>query len=157
MSIGGEETKGNEVTKETFSLLSGSSVNFHGNIEGHDLFMGEQDVVVCDGFVGNIVLKTSESVAVAVATWLRGAFTATPFTKMGAFLLRDALRSLKKQMDPEMHGGAPLLGVNGVCIITHGSSSGTAIFHAVKSACDSLHQHLNSLIVDELEKNGFSA
>jgi glycerol-3-phosphate acyltransferase PlsX len=155
LSIGGEESKGNEVTKETFRLLNDSALNFHGNIEGHDLFAGNMDVVVCDGFVGNIVLKTSESVAIAIAKWIRSSLTATPASKLGALFLRGSLKKLKKQMDPEMHGGAPLLGVNGVCIITHGSSSRTAILHAIRGACDSLHQHLNSLMTKEIENNGF--
>ena len=156
LSIGEEDTKGNEVTREAFGLLSGSGLNFRGNVEGHDLFEGEMDVVVCDGFVGNVVLKTSESVATAVAAILKREFTATLLRKTGALFLYGAIRNLKRRLDPEMYGGAPLLGVNGVCIITHGASSKKAIFHAIRVACKAIDHKVNHQIVDELKKNGFS-
>ncbi|MEI7880984.1 MAG: phosphate acyltransferase PlsX [bacterium] len=152
MSIGGEDSKGNETTKEAFRLLSAAPVNFRGNVEGHDLFRGETDVVVCDGFVGNVVLKTSESVAHAIGSWLKKEFKANPIRILGALLLRGALKTIKKRMDPEMFGGAPLLGVNGVCIITHGSSSRTAIYHAVRVACESVGHHVNDRIIEEARK-----
>lgn len=150
MSIGGEDTKGNEITKETFGLLSNSPLNFRGNVEGHDLFQGKIDVVVCDGFVGNIVLKTSESVAHAIGYWMKQEFRQNPVRILGACLLKGALSVMKRRMDPEMYGGAPLLGVNGICIITHGASSRRAIFHAVRVACESVHHHLNQVIVSEM-------
>ncbi len=152
MSIGGEDSKGNETTKEAFRLLSAAPVNFRGNVEGHDLFLGETDVVVCDGFVGNVVLKTSESVAHTISSWLKREFKANPVRILGALLLRGALKSIKKKLDPEMFGGAPLLGVNGVCIITHGSSSRTAIYHAVRVACEAVGQHVNDHIIEEARK-----
>lgn len=152
MSIGGEDSKGNETTKETFRLLSSAPVNFKGNVEGHDLFKGEIDVVVCDGFVGNVVLKTSESVAHAIGSWLKKEFKANVFRMFGALMLRGALKSIKRKMDPELFGGAPLLGVNGVCIITHGSSSRTAIFHAVRVACEAVGHHVNDRIIAEARK-----
>jgi glycerol-3-phosphate acyltransferase PlsX len=152
MSIGGEDSKGNEITKETFRLLSAAPVNFRGNVEGHDLFKGEIDVVVCDGFVGNVVLKTSESVAHAIGSWLKKEFKANVFRMVGALILRGALKSIKKKMDPELFGGAPLLGVNGVCIITHGSSSRTAIFNAVRVACEAVGHHVNDRIIEEAGK-----
>jgi glycerol-3-phosphate acyltransferase PlsX len=152
MSIGGEDSKGNETTKEAFRLLSAAPVNFRGNVEGHDLFLGDTDVVVCDGFVGNVVLKTSESVAHAIGSWLKKEFKANPIRILGALLLRGALKTIKRRMDPEMFGGAPLLGVNGVCIITHGSSSRTAIYHAVRVACESVGHHVNDHIVEEARK-----
>jgi len=152
MSIGGEESKGNETTKEAFRLLSAAPLNFRGNVEGHDLFRGETDVVVCDGFVGNVVLKTSESVAHTIGSWLKKEFKANPIRILGALLLRGALKTIKKRMDPEMFGGAPLLGVKGVCIITHGSSSRTAIFHAVRVACESVGHHVNDHIIEEASK-----
>ncbi|TFH17322.1 MAG: phosphate acyltransferase PlsX [Lentisphaerales bacterium] len=154
LSIGGEDTKGNEVTKEAFRVLDASNLNFRGNIEGHDLFEGQMDVVVCDGFVGNIVLKTSESVALVIGRLIKSEFTANPLRMAGALLLRGATESLKTKMDPELHGGALLLGVNGVCIITHGGSSAKAIFHAIRVACESIHHQLNNLIVEELRRNG---
>ncbi len=152
MSIGGEDSKGNEITKEAFRLLSAAPLNFRGNVEGHDLFRGETDVVVCDGFVGNVVLKTSESVAHAIGSWLKKEFKASPIRMLGALLLRGALKAIKRKMDPEMFGGAPLLGVKGVCIITHGSSSRTAIFHAVRVACEAVGHHVNDHIIEEARK-----
>jgi len=152
MSIGGEDSKGNEITKEAFRLLSDAPLNFRGNVEGHDLFKGEMDVVVCDGFVGNVVLKTSEGVVHTIGSWLKREFKANSFRMMGALMLTGALKSIKKNMDPELFGGAPLLGVNGVCIITHGSSSRTAIYHAVRMACESVGNHVNGHIIEEARK-----
>ena len=157
MSVGGEDTKGNELTKETFQLLGRSGLNFRGNVEGHDLFLGETDVVVCDGFVGNIVLKTCESAAHAIGHWLKKEFTAGPVRIVAALLLRGAMKEMKRKMDPELYGGAPLLGVNGIVIITHGSSSATAIFHAVRVAGDAVGHQLNRKIQDgivQLNKAG---
>jgi len=152
LSIGGEDTKGNETTKEAFRLLSAAPINFRGNVEGHDLFRGEMDVVVCDGFVGNVVLKTSESAVHAIGKWLKREFMANPVRMFGAFLLKGAIGSLKRRLDPELFGGSPLLGVNGVCIITHGSSSHTAIYHAVRVACESVGHHVNERIVEEARR-----
>ena len=152
LSIGGEDIKGNEITKEAFGFLSRTRLNFRGNVEGHDLFHGETDVVVCDGFIGNIVLKTSESVAIAIGHWMKHEFTRNPLRIVGASLLRGALKAMKGRMDPELYGGAPLLGINGVCIITHGASSSTAILHAIRVACESVGHDVNHLIVDEMKK-----
>jgi glycerol-3-phosphate acyltransferase PlsX len=152
LSIGGEDSKGNEISKEAFRRLTSAPINFRGNVEGHDVFRGETDVIVCDGFVGNVVLKTSESVAHAISKWLKKEFTANPVRIFGALLLKGALKSMKKKMDPELFGGAPLLGVNGTCIITHGSSTHTAIFHAVRVACESVGHHVNQHIVEESRK-----
>ena len=152
LSIGGEASKGNEATKETFALLQKSHLNFRGNVEGHDLFAGETDVVVCDGFVGNVVLKTSESVAHAFGYWMKEEFKQNWIRLLGCIFLQGALKSMKKRLDPEMYGGAPLLGVNGVCIITHGSSSKRAIYHAIRVASESVHNHLNEEIAAEIGK-----
>ena len=154
LSIGGEASKGNEMTKETHVRLMDSQLNFRGNVEGHDIFEGETDVVVCDGFVGNIVLKTSESVALAIAHWMKREFKQTPIRMLGAALLGGAFKSMKNKMDPEMYGGAPLLGANGVCIITHGASSSKAIYHATRVASESVHNHLNDRIVEGVAKTG---
>jgi len=154
LSIGGEDIKGNEITKEAFQLLSNSDLNFRGNVEGHDLFRGKTDVVVCDGFVGNIVLKTSESTAQTIRHWLRQEFRKNPIRVLGTVLLRGALKTMTMRLDPETYGGAPLLGVNGVCIITHGASSGRAIFHAIRVARDSIHQRLNDMIVKRIRQLG---
>ncbi len=154
LSIGGEESKGNDVTKRTFSMLQRSELNFRGNVEGRDMFEGDTDVVVCDGFVGNIVLKTTESAATAVTGWLKRELTANWFRKAACLLLRNAFVSLKKQLDPEMYGGAPLLGVRGVCIIAHGGSSRHAIYHAIRVASEAVHLHVNDDIVAGIKKLG---
>jgi len=131
LSIGTEDSKGNEMTKKAFQLIKKTNVDFRGNIEGHDLFFGKVDVAVCDGFVGNVVLKTTESVAHAVGYWMKKEFLRHPIRQLGALLLKGALESIKHRMDPEIYGGAPLLGVPGNVIITHGSSSYRAIYHAI--------------------------
>jgi glycerol-3-phosphate acyltransferase PlsX len=154
MSIGSEDSKGTEVTKESFRLLQKSGLNFRGNVEGHDLFRGETDVVVCDGFVGNIVLKTAESVAHAIGSWLKAALMKNMLNKMAALVLQKDLRAMKSRMDPEMYGGAPLLGVNGTCIITHGSSSRRAIYHAIRVSIDAVNNQVNHHIVEEISKRG---
>jgi glycerol-3-phosphate acyltransferase PlsX len=150
LGIGVEDSKGNEMTKETFGILKASGLNFRGNIEGHDLFHGDTDVVVVDGFSGNLVLKTSEATARAIGHWMREEFKANPVRLLGVALLRGALRATKAKMDPESYGGAPLLGVNGICIKTHGSSSATAIYHGMRVAVESAHRHLNQEIEREM-------
>lgn len=147
MSVGTEDSKGNEITKEAFRLLSASGLNFKGNIEGHDLFKGNIDVAVCDGFVGNVILKTSESVGHAVGTWIKHEFVSNPVRILGAFCLKGALNKMRRTMDPAMYGGAPLLGVNGVCIICHGASSARAILNAIRVARDSVNQQINDMII----------
>ena len=133
LSIGTEDCKGNELTKSAFvQLKEVRGIDFRGNVEGHDLFQGQTDVVVCDGFVGNVVLKTTESVVHAVGYWMKREFRGNFWRMMGSILLLGAFKSLKKQMDPEIYGGAPLLGVPGAVIITHGASTHRAIFHAVR-------------------------
>jgi len=150
LSIGGESSKGNETTKEAFRLLQESDLNFRGNVEGHDLYRGETDVIVCDGFVGNVVLKTSESAAHAVGFWLKQEFARNPVRMFGALLLRGALRAIKKRTNAEFYGGALLTGVNGVCIITHGASKALAIYHAIRVARESLHHKINHLIEEQV-------
>ncbi|MFU8779923.1 MAG: phosphate acyltransferase PlsX [Kiritimatiellia bacterium] len=157
LSIGGEASKGNDVTKKTFAALQKSGLNFRGNVEGRDLFEGDTDVVVCDGFVGNIVLKTSESAATAFTRWLKRALVANVVRKVACLFLKGAFRDLKKQLDPEMYGGAPLLGVNGVCIIAHGGSSRHAIYHAIRVASEAVQFHVNDdIIVGVAKLNGVS-
>jgi phosphate acyltransferase len=152
MSIGEEDAKGNEITKETFGLLQASGLNFEGNIEGHDLFEGKVDVVVCDGFVGNVILKTSESVAHAMGTWLKQAFTANALRMAGAMMLRGALKELKQKIDPAAHGGAPLLGVNGVVIIGHGASDARAARNGIRAAVEAVGHRMNEHIQEEIRK-----
>ena len=152
MSIGEEDAKGNEVTKEAFQLLSKSHLNFTGNIEGHDLFEGKVDVVVCDGFTGNVILKTAESVGHAMSSWIKMEFTKNWFRIMGALILKGALKAFKSKVDPEAYGGAPLLGVNGVCIIGHGSSSATAVYNAIKVVQEAISHDINHRIIDGIKE-----
>ena len=152
MSVGEEDAKGNAVTKETFGILEKSHLNFGGNCEGHDLFEGEIDVVVCDGFVGNVILKTAESVAHAIGSWLKQEFKANPIRIFGAIFLRGAFRSLKSKLDPSAYGGAPLLGVNGVSVIGHGSSNAFAVKNGIRSSMEAVEQDINHAIIDGIKK-----
>lgn len=136
LSIGEEEGKGNELTRETFRVLKETGLNFIGNAEGRDVFNGNADVVVCDGFIGNVVLKASESLGEMVSRTLKDAVTRGPVRKVGALLLKSAFDDLKKRMDYSEYGGAPLLGVNGGCIVCHGRSSAKAIKNAIRVARD---------------------
>ncbi|MBQ1568374.1 MAG: phosphate acyltransferase PlsX [Kiritimatiellae bacterium] len=134
LSIGTEDCKGNELVHETYPLLQKiNGMNFVGNIEGHDICGGRIDVAVADGFVGNVVLKTVESVAKAMGGWVKAELKKTLFRKICALMLKGAFKALKNQMDPEVYGGAPLLGVPGAVIITHGNSTHKGIFYAVKA------------------------
>ncbi len=152
MSIGTEDGKGNEMTKKAFQLLHDSTpgIHFRGNVEGHDLFIGETDVIVCDGFVGNVILKTTESAAHAIGYWMKREFLRHPIRQLGALLLKGALHALKKRMDPEIYGGAPLLGVPGAVIITHGSSSHTAIYHAIIAAAAAASNNVSKQIEERI-------
>ncbi len=136
LSIGEEEGKGNELTKETYRVMKETGLNFIGNAEGRDVFNGNADVVVCDGFIGNVVLKASEALGEMVSRTLREEVTRSPMRKVGALLLRSAFDGLKKRMDYSEYGGAPLLGVNGGCIVCHGRSSAKAIKNAIRVARD---------------------
>ena len=153
LSIGTEDCKGNEMTKETFRLLKEvQGIDFRGNVEGHDIFQGQTDVVVCDGFVGNVVLKTSESLAHAISYFLKRECFRGMFRVLGALLLKGAFKSLKTQLDPDIYGGAPLLGVPGAVIITHGSSSHKAIYYAVKAGVNAARNDVSGLISSRIEE-----
>jgi phosphate acyltransferase len=154
LSIGGEAAKGSKFTKEAFALLDNAPVNFIGNVESRDLFEGKVDVAVCDGFVGNVVLKTTESVSKAMNQWLKESFSSSLIRKFGAAILKasGAFTEIKKKVDPEAYGGAPLLGVKGVCIIGHGSSSSYAVYNAISVAKTAVDQKLNSLIEKEINE-----
>ncbi len=136
LSIGEEESKGNDLTREAFHLLKQLPLNFVGNVEGRDLYNGQVDVIVADGFVGNVALKISEGVANLVRTALKESLKATITRQVGALLSRSAFTDFKKRLDHTEYGGAPLLGVKGVCIITHGSSNANAIKNAVRVAAE---------------------
>jgi len=134
LSIGEEETKGNELTREAFPLLKALPIKFIGNVEGRDIFSGLADVIVCDGFVGNVALKTSEGVGRFVRDVLRESLTRTVTAQVGALLSRRAFNEFRRRLDYREYGGAPLLGVRGVCIIGHGSSNDRAIFNGIRVA-----------------------
>ena len=150
MSIGGEDVKGSEFTKDIFKLLRASGLNFRGNIEGHDLFQNPVEVVLCDGFTGNVVLKSCEATAEAVFHWLKNEIKRSPIRMAGAYLMQGAFRNLKKRTNYEEYGGSPLLGVDGICIIAHGSSSPKAIKNAIRVAIESIQTRINPHIVEEL-------
>ena len=137
LSIGEEESKGNELTREVFKELEDeASLNFIGNVEGRDVFNGTTDVIVCDGFTGNVALKISESVLDAMFTLLREELGKDLRGKAGSLLLLPAFKRFERRVDPSEYGGAPLLGVNGVCVISHGRSTGRAITNAVRAAAE---------------------
>jgi len=146
LSIGEEETKGNELTRESFQLLKRLPLNFVGNVEGRDLFNGHVDVIVADGFVGNVALKISEGVANLVRTVLKESLKTTITRQVGYLLSRSAFSDFKKRIDHTEYGGAPLLGLKGVCIITHGSSNANAIKNAVRVAAEFSERRINESI-----------
>src|SRR5260370_31429594 len=151
MSIGEEDMKGSDVTKKAFKLLKVSGLNFRGNIEGHDLFEKPAEVVVCDGFTGNVVLKTTEAVAHTILSWLKLELFRNPVRKLGAKLAAGAFKSIRKKINYEEYGGMPLLGVNGVCIIAHVASSPLAIKNAIRAATESIKHEINPQILLEVQ------
>lgn len=153
MSIGGEDGKGNDLTKEAFKLLEKSNLNFVGNIEGRDVFDGKVEVIVCDGFTGNVVLKTAESLAHAFQRWVRAEVKKNVIWTLGALLSKPAFSAIKRRTNSDEYGGAPLLGVNGVFIKSHGGSSGKAIRNGIRVARESLNNQLTHHIVEEIKKN----
>ena len=150
LSIGEEETKGNELTRESFHLLRRLPLNFVGNVEGRDLYNGRVDVIVADGFVGNVALKISEGVANLVRSTLKESLKATITRQVGALLSRSAFIDFKKRLDHTEYGGAPLLGVKGVCIITHGSSNANAMKNAIRVAAEFSRRGINQSIAHAL-------
>ena len=157
LSVGGEDVKGNDLTKEVFKILSNMPINFVGNVEGHDIFHKSTcDVIVCDGFTGNSILKASEGLARATYHWLKEAFTRNPIRQTGAFLAKEAFRDLKKISDSEEFGGAPLLGIRGVCIIGHGASTPKAIKNAIRLADTYLKHGLTDRIVKRINECGIA-
>jgi len=153
LSVGSEDIKGNELTKETFKLLNNLSenINFIGNVEGDDLFSGSVDVVVCDGFVGNAVLKCCESLAKSISTILKESLKKNIIRQCGAILAKNAFKELKQKCNPEEYGGAILLGINGVCIIGHGSSSPCAVKNAIRVAGEFISHQVNKHIIAQIK------
>ena len=153
LSVGDEDVKGNELTKEAFKILKTMPVNFVGNVEGSDIFERKADIVVCDGFVGNAILKSCEGLSKVAMHWIKKAFTKNPFRITTALLAQKPFLELKQMSDKEEYGGAPLLGVNGICIIGHGSSSPKGVKNAIKVAVELVKKDLNGAIVEKLEKS----
>ena len=160
LSNGTEETKGTELTREAAKLCRQVDLNFIGYVEGNHLFADQVEVVVTDGFIGNIVLKSVESMGKALVGLLRRELTANPLRKIGAALAQGALKSIKRRLDPEAYGGAPLLGLNGTVIKAHGSARERAIMNAIRVATETIQHKINDAIVREVtqasEKLGLS-
>jgi len=152
LSIGEEETKGNELTREAYPLLQRLALDFAGNVEGRHVFDGTLDVIVCDGFIGNVALKISEGLVETIKHSLRQALSSTTAAKVGYVLSRRAYADFRKRFDYSEYGGAPLLGIKGVCIVCHGRSSAKAIKNAVRVAAEVHRREINQLIEADLAR-----
>jgi glycerol-3-phosphate acyltransferase PlsX len=150
LSIGVEEMKGNELTREAHPRFKRLPLHFVGNVEGRDVFAGNVDVIVCDGFIGNVALKISEGVAQLIVTMLKGALNSTLAAQVGSLIARRAFQDFKKKIDYAEYGGAPLLGVRGVTVIGHGRSDANAIKNAVRVAAELARSKMNEKIEQEL-------
>src|SRR5437762_11010008 len=151
MSIGEEEAKGNHLTKEAFPLLRRlNNLNFVGNVEGRDLFSGAVDVIVTDGFTGNVMLKLSEGLTEAMLSMIKRELISSAMTRAGAMLAKPAFRNIKKRLDYAEYGGAPLLGVRRIVMIGHGSSNARAIRNAIRSAKEFSENHASERIENEI-------
>jgi glycerol-3-phosphate acyltransferase PlsX len=153
LSIGEEDTKGNELTKIAFRLIRGTGLNFIGNIEGKDIFSGKADVVVCDGFIGNIALKISEGLAETILKMLKREITSVSTGRIGYLMMKPAIRNFKKRTDYDEYGGAPLLGINGTCIISHGRSTSKAIKNALRVAADYASKRVYEAISEDIKSH----
>ncbi len=151
LNIGEEEAKGNEFMREVHELLSKSRLNFIGNVEGKDLFSGKCDIIISDGFVGNVALKVSESAAEAMQVFLKRHLLSSIMGKIGLFFLLPGLKRFKKDIDYAEYGGAPLLGVNGVVIIGHGRSNARAIKNAIRVAKEEIERGVNEKIIESVK------
>lgn len=152
LSIGEEETKGNELTHEAHQRLKMLPIDFVGNVEGRDLYNGNTDVIICDGFVGNVALKVSEGVADTVRYMLKESLQSTLASQVGSLLARNAFKSFKRRLDYAEYGGAPLLGVKGACIVCHGSSNANAIKNALRVTAEYARAGINQKIERELSQ-----
>lgn len=150
MSMGEEETKGDDLTREVHDVLKGSSLNFIGNVEGGDVFSGRVDVIVMSGFTGNVTLKVSEKLADTMMKLVREELMRNPLRRLGAALSRGAFEAIKLRIDPAEYGGAPLLGVKGCCVIGHGRSNALAVKHGVRTAAEFFTSRVNDRIEAEL-------
>src|SRR5580698_2205465 len=147
---GTEDSKGNELTLEAFRLCKKLNLNFIGNVEGHDLFKDRVDVVVCDGFVGNVVLKSVESLAVAMFSMLKRELMHSAQRQLGAYLAKGAFQSIRRRMDPEVYGGAPLLGFNGIVFKAHASARERAVTSAIRMTTNALQNQINQIIARDI-------
>ena len=154
MSMGEEETKGSELIRDVHEVLKSSSLNFLGNVEGHDLFTGKVDVVVTDGLTGNVVLKACETLAELMIDLIREELRRTPRSRVGAWLSRPAFRAVRRRSDSAETGGAPLLGVRGCCVLGHGKSSAHAVMHGIRTAAEFFASGVNDSIEAELRTLG---
>lgn len=153
LSNGEEESKGNELTRDTHAILRGSTFNYLGYVEGRDIFNGCVDVVVCDGFVGNVVLKLSEGLVEAVGKMLKAEIKQSILSKVGYLFVRRAFRNFRKKVDYSEYGGAPLLGIDGVGMICHGGSSAKAIKNAIRFAHDYARKGVNHKMAEKMKEN----
>ncbi|MCM8770379.1 MAG: phosphate acyltransferase PlsX [Candidatus Omnitrophica bacterium] len=152
LNIGEEESKGTDFMKETHALFEQSRLNFIGNVEGKDLFSGKCDCIVCDGFVGNVALKVSESLAETLMIFLKREIMSNFMGKLGAMFLRQSLKRIKKKVDYAEYGGAPLLGINGVVMIGHGRSNSKAVKNAIRFAAEEVERKVNDKILEGMKK-----
>ncbi len=152
MSVGEEESKGNDLTKEVYKTLKDIRINFIGNVEGRDIYNGRADVIVCDGFTGNVALKTSEGLIEAVLQLLREELSSNLQAKLGALLSQQSFKRLKKRLDYSEYGGAPLIGLRGLSVICHGRSNGNAIKNAIRVAKEFAENQLNAKLEAELSQ-----
>ncbi len=152
MSVGEEDEKGTDFTRECFALLKDAPINFIGNVEGHDLFESPVDVVLCNGFVGNVILKSCEATAKVLLKWIKTEIRSSPLRSLGAIMAKGAFREAKRRTDYQNYGGSPLLGVKGICIIGHGSSSAIAIKNAIRVAAEAIEHEVNPHIEDAIRQ-----
>ncbi len=152
LNIGEEDVKGNDLVKEAFALLSNSPLNFIGNAEGRDVFDGKFDIVVCEGFVGNVLLKFAEGLSISLLSAFVAEAKKNTLTKLGIWLCKPTFKQLRSKMDYSEYGGVPLLGIDGICIIAHGRSDSMAIQNAIREAIQFGKYQVNKHIVSELER-----
>lgn len=146
LNVGAEDNKGNKLSRETFKLLKESNINFIGNIEGRDIPMGKADIVVCDGFVGNTILKLTEGISSVVIDWFKEEISNSPLRMFVGWLLRRSLTDIEKKFNFDEYGGAPLLGIKGACIVCHGTSNAKAIKNSIKNAAKYIENNISDCI-----------
>jgi glycerol-3-phosphate acyltransferase PlsX len=154
LSVGEEESKGNELTREAHQLLKSAPVRFVGNVEGRDVYSGETDVIVCDGFTGNVTLKISEGLVETVERLLHEELSATVGTRVGYMLSREAFRRFRKRVDYAEYGGAPLIGLDGLCVIGHGRSSAKAVRSAIMMTAKLVNEQLIDRLTQDVAAAG---